>query len=442
MRRTSVAKGASVAPLPKGWPEAIADAGLYGLPGEIVAVLSPHTEADPMAILAQLLAAFGSAVGREPHFEVEADRHYSNIFVVLVGESAKGRKGTSWGYVKRLMGFADPQWLAERVQSGLSSGEGLIYAVRDGNAEEDDEDHGRPSQPHDEGVDDKRLLVVESEFASLLKVATRNGNTITANIRNAWDSGALQSLTRKSPLRATGAHISIVGHVTRTELLKDLSETESANGFANRFMFFSVRRTRLLPDGGNLPNEEFERLGARIRTALERAQGVQLLQKDAAAGKLWREVYSQLSSETPGLLGAITARSEPQTLRLAMLYALMDGAREIRIEHLQAGLAVWEYSRQSASFIFGDSLGHVLADEALKHLRDAREGMSRTELRDLFGRHKKGSQLGRALAYLAEQGLARCETQKTAGRPREVWHATTEDGDQSDLSDRRREGHE
>ncbi len=162
MRRTSDAKSASVASLPKGWPEAISDAGLHGLPGEIVAVLAPHTEADPMAILAQLIAAFGSAVGRQPRFEVEADQHYSNIFVVLVGESAKGRKSTSWGYVKRLMGLADDEWLAERVQSGLSSGEGLIHAVRDGEPDEDEqEEEGKDSKPRDEGVEDKRLLAVE-----------------------------------------------------------------------------------------------------------------------------------------------------------------------------------------------------------------------------------------------------------------------------------------
>ncbi len=286
--------------------------------------------------------------------------------MVLVGESAKGRKGTSWGYVKRLMEFADPQWLRDRVQSGLSSGEGLIHAVRDG--EPDDDDYDNCNKGRDEGVSDKRLLAVESEFASLLKVATRSGNTITANIRNAWDSGDLQSMTLNNPMRATGAHISIVGHVTRTELLKDLSETESANGFANRFMFFSVRRTRLLPEGGSLQAGEFERLGAKLRDALERARGVKILKRDEAAKALWHQMYPVLSSEIPGLLGAVTARSEAQTMRLAMLYALMDGDSEIRVHHLRAGLALWKYSSESARFIFGDSLGDVLADEVLKKL--------------------------------------------------------------------------
>ena len=69
----------------------------------------------------------------------------------------------------------------------------------------------------DDGVLDKRLFVIESEFANVLKVMAREGNTLSPVLRRAWDTGDLRTLTKNSPARATGAHISIIGHITRQE---------------------------------------------------------------------------------------------------------------------------------------------------------------------------------------------------------------------------------
>ena len=54
--------------------------------------LLPQTEADPVALLLQYLAYFGNAVGRGPHYMVENDRHFPNLFVLLAGETAKARR--------------------------------------------------------------------------------------------------------------------------------------------------------------------------------------------------------------------------------------------------------------------------------------------------------------------------------------------------------------
>ena len=55
-----------------------------------------------------------------------ADRHGLNLFAVLVGKTAKGRKGMSWNFAKDLMHAAEPFWVEGRVLGGLSSGEGLM----------------------------------------------------------------------------------------------------------------------------------------------------------------------------------------------------------------------------------------------------------------------------------------------------------------------------
>jgi hypothetical protein len=147
------------------------------------------------------------------------------------------------------------------------------------------------------------------------------------------------------------------------------------------------------------------------------------LRRDEEARALWHAVYPSLSEGKPGLLGAMIARAEAQALRLSCAYALLDQSTTVSARHLEAGLAVWQYCEQSARFIFGDRLGDPVADDLLSALRRTPDGLSRTEIRDLFGRHRRSREIERALGVLLKQGLARPERSQTAGRPIEIWKA-------------------
>src|ERR1700692_3783945 len=193
-------------------PPALAVAALYGIAGRIVNSLAPHTEADPAAGLLQFLAAFGNLVGPAPHCRVGATRHGLNLFVVLVGESSKARKGTSWRQISSLLAEADPLWSARRVTTNPPTANGIIHALRD-------------QQP----VTDRRLLLLSEEFASVLHVLGRETGQLSPLLRCAWDGGDLCAHDGHRPVQATGAHISIVGHVTQSGLAHHLSRTESHN---------------------------------------------------------------------------------------------------------------------------------------------------------------------------------------------------------------------
>ena len=88
---------ADAEPTVRQWPDPPAAEAFYGLAGDFVKAIEPHSEADPVAILAQFHCMFGNVIGRGPYFTAEADSHYSNIFVALVGATSKGRKGSSHG---------------------------------------------------------------------------------------------------------------------------------------------------------------------------------------------------------------------------------------------------------------------------------------------------------------------------------------------------------
>jgi hypothetical protein len=408
------------------WPEPLAAEAFHGLAGEIVRAIEPHSEADPAGLLIQFLAAFGNVVGASPHFRVEADRHGTNIFVVLVGVTSVARKGTSLGHIRRIFQSVDAEWAAGRVLSGLSSGEGLIWAVRDPiEKREGIREKGRVVRYErvmaDEGVADKRALVIETEFSSPLRVAQREGNTLSATLRDSWDTGGLCTLTKNSPARATGAHISIIGHVTREELLRYLNSTEMANGFANRFLWVCVRRSKCLPDGGNFRIEQHPDLLGRLQDSLTFARCAAEIKRDDMAADMWKEVYPELSRGRPGLLGSIVSRAPAQVLRLSVILALLDSSPLIREKHMLGALALWEYSEASARFIFGDSLGYPDADRILKELRANPKGLTRTEIRDLFGRNRSEAELEAALHCLTERSLAIRLMRETGGRAAELW---------------------
>jgi hypothetical protein len=172
---------------------------------------------------------------------------------VLVGRTSKARKGTSWGRIRGLFEQAASDWERGRIVSGLSSGEGLIWAVRDPiKTLVTDKKSGVQNEIEtDAGVDDKRLLVLESGFASPLRHFERSGNTLSSTLRAFWDNGKVSSLTKNSPAKTTGAMVTVIGHITVDELRRYLTRTEMGNGLANRFLFACVRRSKELPFGGD-----------------------------------------------------------------------------------------------------------------------------------------------------------------------------------------------
>jgi hypothetical protein len=404
-----------------GWPK-MDKAALHGIAGKVVTTIEPHSEADPNALLIQFLVAAGNAIGRAPFYRVEGDYHYTKLNVVLVGATGDGRKGTSLGRILQVMELGDKEWTQYRVQSGLVSGEGLIHHVRDPLSKIKD---GAMVEV-DNGVSDKRLLIDAQEFAGTLAVIEKPGNTLSAVIRDAWGHKVLQTLGKVSPDKATGSHISIIAHITESELRRKLTRTELGNGFANRFLFAKVRRSKQLPHGGHLNEADLVRLGEQVKTAIEKANKIGRVTMTDAAAAAWAIAYRDLGAGREGMLGEVIARAAPQVIRIALIYAVLDNSTVIDLPHLRAGLAVWEFCEESAIQIFGDSLGDPVADTILAALKAVGSaGKSRTEISGLFGRHQTSEQIREALNLLLKYRKARSESVERdgPGRSTEVWFA-------------------
>jgi hypothetical protein len=403
----------------------------YGVTGRLTRAIEPHTEADPMAIQTQLLSASGCAIGHSPYFCVGPTKHFTNLHACLVGRTSKGRKGSSLDFVVVVMKEADRPWVGTCMTSGLSSGEGLIYAVRDPlRKKEQVKKNGKYTGEIQEfiadfGVDDKRLFVTETEFSRSLKAMSRENNILSEIIRCSWDHGTLRLMVKNNPYTATDAHIAIVGHITREELYKGLAECSFFNGFANRFLWLCVKRSKILPYGGEFVLGEVSKEINELKAAIEWARAVEEMERDAEAIKLWGSVYEELSAEIPGKFGAAIGRCEGQVLRLSMNYALLDQSRTIRAAHLKAALALWKYCVDSARHLFLSRPDNAHAGKILAALRRNPKGMTRTEINvEIFQRHLSKTRIDEAFNYLRRVKLADCVTETTDGRSPERWFAT------------------
>ena len=410
---TGVLTTAASLEAPPGCSEAPPDCVYSGLPGAIVGLLAPHTEADPLAILGQLLVGAGSVVGRGAWFAVEATRHHANEFVVLVGDSAKARKGSSFDHVAGLLSRADPGF-PRRTRTGLSTGEGLVWVVRD-------------PAGSDPGAEDPRLLVVEPEFVSVLKATGRDVSTLSPVLRLAWDGRPLQLLTRTTPARASAAHVCVIGHITASELRAHLHATEVTNGFLNRFVLLACRRVRLLPEGGDPDPLAGTGLCEELRASLDWARTAGALRFSVEARMAWWEAYASLSQAADGPHGAMCARAEAHVVRLALIYALLDRSPAIETHHLEAALALWDYAARSAAWALDLASGDPLVEQIHVALLAASDGLTRTELRDLFWHNQSAHAIDVALGSLVRSRRARSRRESTGGRPAERWRAVTPD---------------
>lgn len=338
------------------WPEVPVHVGLLG---QIVELLEPHTEADPVALYTELMAMYGNCLGLGPHYRVGGTYHRCNMFLAICGETAAGRKGTAHDWVMEMFRHADSEYVTRCVLGGISSGEGIIHAVRDPKT--------NSRGVTDEGVSDKRRLFFESELAGRTFVAMkREGNTLSAVLRQAWESANLAVATKTNDDRATGAHITIVGHATVLEMLMTLRLSDIVGGFANRFLFFVVRRSKMLPIQTLPASDKMQVLAGKLRRSLEEARKISQVILAESAVDEWIAIYTKLDKESTDdslSVAPFLSRGAPQILRMSMILALIDGKREITVEHLRTAQGFWNYSRKSVEFMLETGLKGGLTND-------------------------------------------------------------------------------
>jgi hypothetical protein len=401
---------------------------LYGLIGEVARAGSENTEANPYAIALNFLAYLCAAIGRGAYTYVGNTRHHARLFTLHVGRSGRGRKGDAASLVHRIdMAVrAAGECTAPQVHSGgLSTREGLALMIHDGWTM-----GKKVVQP----IHDKRLWVIESEFANVLHQGKRDGNTLSTALRDAWDGVSIKPATKGHPrVWASDPHICLSGAVTPGELHGLIEARDLTNGFANRFLVIWAERTTMVPFPKATSQAEVDALAERVAEVIRFTGGdgcaktdVHDITMNQAAQALFSELYStELNDQSGGeKVSTLLERRAPVLRRLSMLFALCDLKKEVDVRHVEAALGWIRYWTDSVKFIFSDAASEVATAETnataqkILDFLEMRNRATRSELsKDCFGGHQTKAVLDAALDELLSSSPPRVVV-KTVPRPK------------------------
>jgi len=397
---------------PQTAPPAADPAMFAGILGEIVDATHESTEAAPVGILAALLTGCGALVNRGPHVQVGNDRHPLLIWSMLVGRTALGAKGqaksAAWVFLRR----ADPEF-ANIVTSGMSSGEGVLESVRDLTDREIEAQEPARSN---------RALFVESEFGATMARAGREGSILFQVLRQLWDGEDRVSCITKTPVVATGAHVSVHAHISPREFLRRLSDADEAGGTYNRYLICYVEHARSLPLPAPIPAAVVADLGDRLGRALAAARHVGEVGLTAEAADVWTyELYDSLieGMNTDERWADFASRVQPMCRRIAALYAVLDGRDCASKSDLVSAAAVIRYSADSARFLLGATTQATGKAARLAAAVDTAgsKGLNRSEVFRVLGNPPR-DEVEQTIGVLLASGYERGPGQHTgAGRP-------------------------
>ena len=328
---------------------------LYGLIGDVARAGSDDTETSAHAIAANFLVYLSCAVGRGVYLPIGNTRHHARLFCLHIGRSGRGRKGDAVSLVLRIdqvLREMNEAFAPQVHRGGLSTREGLVALMHDGYRQ------GRQDVP---AIEDKRLWVVESEFANVLHQGRRDGNTLSAALRDCWDGVDLKPATKSNRLYASDPHVCLSGAISPSELMGLMSARDLTNGFANRFLMIWAERSRMLPFPKETPQAVVEHLARRTLEVLafvhaDRHDEREHLRMELSPQAQWR--YAQLyrgelnNGLGDGTVDALLERRAPMLLRLAMLMALTDLQIRIDTPHIDAAIAWIRHTTASVRFVF------------------------------------------------------------------------------------------
>jgi len=403
----------------------------YGLVGDVAKVAATGTEINPVAAAMVYLSFLGANVGRDTFLLINNTYHHPRLFTMHIGRSGRGGKGDSQQLTQRIrrrIEERDSSALGKTHSGGLSSREGLAALIHDGFGDSP-------------AIADKRLWIIESEFANVLHQSKREGNTLSTALREVWDGGDIKPATKSKSMGVSNPHIGIHANITPGELKHLLHAREMSNGFANRFLMVFAENIGDVPFPMATSEQVIDDLAEQtldiIRFAKggypNRINGLEMVMSPAAKS-LYEARYAWLKSPVDSdFLLSMLERIRPYALRLAMLFALTDQTRVIDEAHLQAALEWIDYAINTVSFVFTDKtqdreqiMIRQNAEKILAFLQLRPDGSSMRELiNDCFQKHASSAKINAALNYLLAENppkIAQIKSdQGVMGRPKTTY---------------------
>lgn len=420
--------------LPVSAPPQQTDLMLPGLLGEISRTCCNKTEAVPIAVAANLLVWFMTHIGRLRYIMIGDDQQWLNNYFLLIGPSGMG-KGVSgkapYRIFKRVQehlelnfkhafdagkGNGMKAYPPPNVHvGGLSSGEGLGFALDDG------DNTSIPGRV----IIDKRLLIIESEMANVLCQMSRQGNTLSVQLRNAYDGVDIRPMTKRDRVSVSDPYINVMGNITPDELLRfDDDKTQSFNGLLNRFLMLWTKPQKLVSRPYGLEQTQIDQFATVIAENVMLARNGHFevhwkkirtlslpVDIDEDAWDLFDSVYSQLMNQPCSKrIASLIKRHRVHVLLMACALSLFEGLSTVSKGMMQAALEWIDYSRKSIVYCYNthkeqlkSEISHAIARKvlyAIALISHKNGSCTRTDIYNFHQRKLRREQLTQALEIL------------------------------------------
>jgi len=363
----------------------------------LLAHFEPRTDAGKEGLLVTSLVYLGALMGHTPSCFYGSREQHTSFFAMLVGSTGRSRKGTTVDLVRSAL--AQCTEATRGLKQSPNSGEGLIALA--------EKAKGEP------------ILVEEEEFDRFIKAKGRDGSTLSSILRQAFDDVPLSSATVSRVLRAPVHHIAMLGNVTREEIVGGMAQVDLKNGFANRILWTGVfpRDTQVSVHDNVLSThlrDELRDVIAWSRGLTKPLIGGVTHQIDDRARDALLAASARYNDGV-GMAPFLCRRLDTIAARIALVYACLDFSRVITIDHVLSALAVTDYAKASASWVFPETTGDAHADLLLRHLRVA-GFLGAREIEALIGKRAVDRQ--HAADALMLMGYARiAERPRSDGKP-------------------------
>lgn len=383
--------------------------------------LEHRSAADIGAIWFQCYELFFNFLGRNPHFNWSGKPYYCNGSLFVVGPTATGKKGLSLSAAKAPFNpliageFGDDVEFCNFkncIAGGFQSGQAILSHFYKDKSEIGDVD--------------KRLIITEQEAGAILKMSKVENSIMSQVMRNAFDGETLEYRVSKikgagATLRFDDIQVSMIGHITASELLQLLTTGADKTGELNRVQFILCLDSKFVPESrSNFLFEDVVELAAlreRILGCFKWAQNRCI--------KFSPEIHHLLDDYTGSHDAAMRSGQEKEINARLPLYlrkwiarfAVMDMTDVANLTHWTKALAVIEYLSAANAYLLGEWLDGVDGDQidkAYLTLKESQGGVTRAALgKELFGNHWSVSKVESVLEHVRQRLSIDDKTLKT-----------------------------
>jgi hypothetical protein len=311
----------------------VPDICYYGSFARYRDIMAPTTEAPDVYHLASALVWFGALVGRQVGGRYASRPLYPNLYGLLIGASGRTRKNTAaeraieLPYDPPANASFYPQ-LAYSINRDVSSAEGLIKTL----------------------AEVPRQILYLDEFSIIQKNAQRKGTrTIFDKLIQAYDNPPfMANLSKNDPSRANEPSVSILACTQPRRLAEQMTSEDLHSGFANRLMYFIGYAKERMPRPPDIDQTAAWKLycdwTGTIRDYVA-SQSKVYLRMDSAATDRWDAWYMALegTKDRSEDENDMVVRLPVHVQKVALIFALSDGADWIQDRHLEPAIALIDW---------------------------------------------------------------------------------------------------